>query len=40
MTKQMEKEFEAAEKAMGIKKLLNACDVTKINLVITDASGE
>ena len=36
----MMKEFEAAKKAMGNNLLLNAFDVTKRTLVITDASGE
>ena len=37
VTEQMEKEFEAAKKAMGNNILLDAFDVTKRTLVITDA---
>ena len=40
VTEQMEREFEAAKKAMGNNILLNAFDVTKGTLVITDASAE
>ena len=40
VTEQMKKEFEAAKKVMGNNILLNAFDVPKKTLVITDASGE
>ena len=40
VTEIMMKEFEAAKKAMGNNLLLNAFDVTKRTLVITNASGE
>ena len=36
----MEREFEAAKKAMGNNILLNSFDVNRRSLVITDASGE
>ena len=36
----MEKEFEAAKEAMGKNILLNAFDVTRRTLVITDASAD
>ena len=40
VTEKMMKEFEAAKVAMGNNILLNAFDVTKRTLAITDASGE
>ena len=40
VTEKMKQEFEAAKTAMGNNILLNAFDVTKRTLVITDASGE
>ena len=40
VTEQIEKEFEAAKKAIGNNILLNPFDVTKRTLVITNAFGE
>ena len=40
MTEKIVKEFEAAKEAMGKNILLNAFDVTRRTLVITDASAD
>ena len=40
LTEQMEREFEAAKKAMGNNILLNLFDLNRRSLVITHASGE
>ena len=40
VTEKMMEEFEAAKEAMGKNILLNAFDVTRRTLVITDASAE